>query len=54
MLALAKGDKAGARAAFEQALSLNDRLVEPLPGAGRAGLAGKEAGAACAHGSNSA
>jgi tetratricopeptide (TPR) repeat protein len=30
MLALAKGDKAGARAAFEKALSLNDRLVEPL------------------------
>ena len=30
MLALAKGDKAGARIAFEQALSVNDLLVEPL------------------------
>ncbi len=30
MLAQAKGDKAGARAAFEKALSLNDRLVEAL------------------------
>jgi tetratricopeptide (TPR) repeat protein len=30
MLAAAKGDRAGARAAFEKALSLNDRLVEPL------------------------
>ena len=27
-----KGDKAGARAAFEKALSLDDRLVEPLAG----------------------
>ena len=30
VLALMKGDKAGARAAFEKALSLDDRLVEPL------------------------
>jgi tetratricopeptide (TPR) repeat protein len=30
MLAMAKGDKAGARAAFEKALALNDRLVEAL------------------------
>ena len=30
MLALAKGDRAGAREAFEKALSLNDRLTEPL------------------------
>ncbi len=30
VLALAKGDTAGARAAFEKALSLDDRLVEPL------------------------
>ena len=30
MLALAKGDRAGARTAFEEALALNDRLVEPL------------------------
>ncbi len=30
MLALAKRDKAGARAAFEKALSLDDRLVESL------------------------
>jgi len=30
MLALAKGDRAGARAAFEKALSLDDRLVEAL------------------------
>ena len=30
VLALAKGDKAGARAAFEKALSLDDRLVEAL------------------------
>jgi tetratricopeptide (TPR) repeat protein len=30
MLARAKGDRSGARAAFEKALSLNSRLVEPL------------------------
>ena len=30
MLALAKGDRTGARAAFEKALSLDERLVEPL------------------------
>jgi putative PEP-CTERM system TPR-repeat lipoprotein len=30
MLALARRDRAGARAAFEKALTLNDRLVEPL------------------------
>ena len=30
MLALARGDKAGARAAFERALALNGALVEPL------------------------
>jgi Tfp pilus assembly protein PilF len=30
MLALAKGDKAGARVAFEKALTLNGQLVEPL------------------------
>jgi tetratricopeptide (TPR) repeat protein len=32
MLAGAKGDRVGARAAFEKALSLDDRLVEPLTG----------------------
>ena len=32
MVAGAKGDKAGAQAAFEKALSLDDRLVEPLTG----------------------
>src|SRR5450759_4361700 len=32
MLALAKRDNAGARSAFEKALSLDDRLVEPLTG----------------------
>jgi cellulose synthase operon protein C len=32
MLALAKGDKAGARAAFEKALALDSRLVEALSG----------------------
>ncbi len=30
MLAMAKGDRAAGRAAFEKALTLNDRLVEPL------------------------
>jgi len=30
MLAMATGDASGARAAFEKALALNDRLVEPL------------------------
>jgi len=30
MLALAKGDRTAARAAFEKALSLNDQLMEPL------------------------
>jgi len=32
MLAMAKGDRAGARAAFEKALALADTMVEPLTG----------------------